>query len=470
MRKTKIICTLGPATDDPAVLRELIRAGMNVARLNFSHGTHADHLKRITMIKEARAELGVPLAVMLDTKGPEIRIKTFRDGPIELSAGDTFTLTTREAEGTRDTVSITHPSLPAFLKPGNAILLNDGLIELKVERLTATDVVCRVVYGGPLSDRKSMNLPGIEIDMPYLSDADKSDILFGIANDVDYLACSFVRCEGDVRLVRGFIDANGGGDVDIIAKIENRQGVDNIDSIIRASDGIMVARGDMGVEIPYIELPAIQKQIIKKCYYAGKKVITATQMLESMINSPRPTRAEASDVANAVYDGTSATMLSGETAAGRYPVQVVRAMAAINSETEDNIHYKKRFKALDPQIANISDAVSHATCSAADDLNAAAIIVVTRSGKTARMISRFRPQIPIIAAVTDAKAYNKLSINWGIYPVMAELQPDTDALFRHAADKALATGLVKRGDIVTITAGIPVGVSGNTNILKIEIV
>ncbi|GHU99966.1 pyruvate kinase [Clostridia bacterium] len=470
MRKTKIICTLGPATDDPKTLRELIRAGMNVARLNFSHGTHGDHLKRITAIKRAREELKVPLAILLDTKGPEIRIKTFRDGPVFLNEGDTFTLTTREVEGTKEAISISHPTLPAYLKPGNAILINDGLIELRVETLTRSDVVCKVVYGGPLSDRKSMNIPEVEIEMPYLSEADKQDILFGIQNDVEYLACSFVRCEEDVHIVRDFIERSGGNNIDIIAKIENRQGVNNIDSIIQAADGIMVARGDMGVEIPYVELPPIQKQIIKKCYYAGKKVITATQMLESMINSPRPTRAEISDVANAVYDGTSATMLSGETAAGKYPVQTVRAMSAINVEAENNIHYKKRFTALDPLIANISDAVSHATCSAAHDLNAAAIIVVTRTGKTARMISRFRPGIPIVAAVTDLKAYHKLSINWGVTPVLADLQPDTDALFRHAADRALSTGLVKKGDIVVITAGVPVGVSGNTNILKIEVV
>jgi len=470
MRKTKIICTLGPATDNPKVLRDMIRAGMNVARLNFSHGTHEDHLMRINAVKAARKELGVPLAIMLDTKGPEIRIKTFKGGPVMLNEGDTFTLTTRDTEGSNEIVSITHRTLPAYLKPGNAILINDGLIDIRVQALTETDIICKVVYGGPLSDRKSINIPGVEIDMPYLSDTDKKDILFGIANDVDYLACSFVRCEDDARIVRKFIDDNGGKSIDIIAKIENRQGVDNIDSIIRASDGIMVARGDMGVEIPYIELPPIQKQIIHKCYYAGKKVITATQMLESMISSPRPTRAEASDVANAVYDGTSATMLSGETAAGKYPVQVVRAMAAINTEAENNIPYKKKFHELDPEIANISDAVSHATCSAAHDLNASAIIVVTRTGKTARMISRYRPEIPIIAAVTDPKAYNKLSINWGVHPVLAEVQPDTDTLFRHAVERALTTGLVKRGNIVTITAGVPVGDAGNTNILKIEVV
>jgi len=448
----------------------MIAAGMDVARLNFSHGTHEEHLKRIDMVKEARAELNVPLAIMLDTKGPEIRIKTFKDKEVNLEQGAPFTLTTREVEGTADIISVTHPTLPVYLKPGNQIFINDGLIELKVEKLTKTDINCRVMYGGPLSDHKSMNIPGVSIDMPYLSAIDRDDICFGLKNDIDYIACSFTRSREDVRIIRDFVNSCGGQDVDIIAKIENRQGVNNIDTILQEADGIMVARGDMGVEIPYIELPPIQKQIIRKCYLAGKKVITATQMLESMVSSPRPTRAETSDVANAVYDGTSATMLSGETAAGKYPVLAVQAMAAINTETENNIHYKKRFQALEPNIVTISDAVCHATCNAAQDLSAAAIIVVTRSGKTARMISRFRPSVPIVAAVTDFKAYNKLSINWGVYPVMAELQPDTDTLFRHAVNKALETGLVKQGDIVTITAGVPVGDSGNTNILKIEVV
>ncbi len=470
MRKTKIICTIGPASETPAMFKRMVKAGLNVARINFSHGVYEEHLKKINMIKEVRAELNTPIAILMDTKGPEIRIRTFQDGRVNLTEGQKFTLTPREVEGTQDIVGISYPNLAKKIKVGAPVMINDGLIELKVERIDGDDIVCEVVFGGELTNRKSINLPGTPIDMPYLSDIDKKDMLFGISNNVDYIACSFVRCAQDVMLVRNFLLDNGGAEIDIIAKIENRQGVDNIEEIVAAADGIMVARGDMGVEIPFVELPAIQKDIIKKCYRAGKKVITATQMLESMVNSPRPTRAEISDVANAVYDGTSATMLSGETAVGKYPVQAIKAMADINCEAERNMDYRAKFEGMAPKIKNISDAVSHATVSAAFDLSAAAAIVVTRTGTTARMISRFRPSMPIIAAVTSVKAYHKLAINWGVTPVLAELQLDTDNLFRHAVSLAKDTGLVKKGDIVTITAGLPVIESGNTNILKIETV
>ena len=468
MRKTKIICTLGPASDSSAVFKKMVKAGLNVARINFSHGTYEEHLQKINMIKEVREEMGVPIAIMMDSKGPEIRVKTFKGGKVTLLDGQKFTLTARDVEGTDKIASVTYPMLSSKIKPGAPVMLNDGFIELKVLEIKDTDVICEVVNGGELSNRKSINLPGTRIDMPYLSDIDKKDILFGIAQGVDYLAASFVRNKQDIMLTRNFLIDHGGAEIDIIAKIENREGVDNIDEIIAASDGIMVARGDMGVEIPFVELPAIQKGIIEKCYRAGKKVITATQMLESMISSPRPTRAEVTDVANAVYDGTSATMLSGETAVGKYPVQVIKVMADINAEAEKNTDYREKFNQFKPQIKNVSDAVSHATVSAAFDLNAAAAIVVTRTGTTARMISRFRPEMPIIAAVTNVKSYHKLAINWGVFPVQAELQLDTDDLLKHAADVAKSSGLVKKGDIVTITAGIPVVEAGNTNLLKIE--
>ena len=470
MRKTKIICTLGPASDNPAVFRKMVKAGLNVARLNFSHGTHEEQLQKINMVKAVRAEMNAPIAIMMDTKGPEIRIKTFKNGRVDLQEGARFTLTARDVEGTDEIVGISYPPLPGIIKPGATVMLNDGFIELKVLEVKDADILCEVVYGGELSNRKSLNLPGVSIHMPYISAADRQDMLFGIKQDVDYIACSFVRNADDVRQVRELLDANGGEEIDIISKIENREGVDNIDEIIAVSNGIMVARGDMGVEIPFVELPAIQKRIIQKCYTAGKKVITATQMLESMINSPRPTRAEVTDVANAVYDGTSATMLSGETAVGKYPVQVIKVMADINTEAEQNMNYLQHFKQFSPVINSITDAVSHAAVSAAFDLNAAALIVASRSGRTARGISRFRPEMPIIAAVTSEKSYQKLAINWGVTPVMAELQTDTDKLFRHAVDLAVKTGIVKKKDTAIIVAGIPVITAGNTNILKIEVI
>lgn len=470
MRRTKIVCTLGPATDDYAVLKSMVRAGMNVARLNFSHGTHDDHARRIDMVKRARKETGVPVAILLDTKGPEIRIKTFKTGRVELKKGDKFTLTTRETEGTEKGVSITYAELPKYVHKGAHILVNDGLIELAVDSTNATDIVTTVQNDGYLSDRKSINLPDTDIDMEYLSDIDRADIEFGITRDVDYIAMSFVRSVEDVRIVKRLLNDHDANDIQLIAKIENRSGVDNVLSILAECDGVMVARGDMGVEIPFEELPGIQKDIISRCYRQGKKVITATQMLESMITNPRPTRAEISDVANAIYDGSSAIMLSGETAAGNYPVEAVRTMATIAERAESGINYRKRFNALEPQIKSVTDAVSHSTCAAAFDLDAKAIIAVSQSGYTARKVSRFRPAAPIIAATTSVKAYNQLAMNWGVTPTLSKMQDSSDDLFKHAINCALNTGIVAEGDLVVIAAGVPVGVSGNTNTMRIEYV
>ena len=468
MRRTKIVCTLGPSTDDYAVLKAMVRAGMNVARLNFSHGNYDEHKTRMDMVKRVRKELGVPVAIMLDTKGPEIRIKTFKTGTVELKKGNKFTLTTRDVDGDASIVSVTYEDLPRYVKKGACILVNDGLIELTVESVNATDVVTVIKNDGVLSGRKSINLPGTDIDMPYLSEIDRSDIEFGLSQDVDYIAMSFVRSVEDVRIVKRLLAENDSNDVQLIAKIENRSGVDNIGSILAECDGAMVARGDMGVEIPFEELPGIQKDIISRCYRQGKKVITATQMLESMITTPRPTRAEISDVANAIYDGSSAIMLSGETAAGAYPVEAVRTMAAIAERAESGINYHKRFNNLEPQIKSITDAVSHSTCAAAFDLDAKAIISVSKTGYTARKISRFRPSAPIIAATTSAKAYNQLAMNWGVTPTLSKMQDSSDELFRHAMLCALNTGLVAEGDLVVIVAGVPVGVAGNTNTMRIE--
>lgn len=468
MRKTKIVCTLGPATDDYKVLTRLVRAGMNVARLNMSHGDYEEHRRRIEMIKRVRRELDTPVAILMDTKGPEIRIKTFRDGGIALNEGDAFTLTTKDVEGTAERVSVTYDELPRHLKRGDRILINDGLIELEAEEITEDEVRCTVLNGGELSSRKSINLPGINIDMPYLSEVDKSDIRFAIAEDADYIALSFVRSADDVRQVKNLLTLSGGDGIQIISKLENRQGVENAQKILELSDGIMVARGDMGVEIPFEELPNIQKELIKLCYRSGKKVITATQMLESMIHNPRPTRAEISDVANAIYDGTSAIMLSGETAAGRYPVEAVKTMAKIAEKTEGCIDYKKRFYNNEYKAQNITDAVSHSTCAAAFDLGAKAIITVSQSGYTARKVSRFRPECVIIAATTSHKVYNQLALNWGVAPTMAAVQDNSDALFRHAGQCAINTGLVREGDLAVLVGGSVVGKAGNSNTMRIE--
>ncbi len=470
MRRTKIVCTLGPATDDYATLKSMVRAGMNVARLNFSHSTYDEHRRRMDMVKRARKELGVPVAILLDTKGPEIRVKTFKTGTVELKKGNKFTFTARDVDGDETCVSISYAELPKYVKKGARILVNDGLIELTVDSVNKTDIITTVMNDGTLSNRKSINMPDTFIDMPYMSDIDRADIEFGIEQDVDYIAMSFVRSVEDVRVIKRLLNEHDANNIQLIAKIENRSGVKNMQSILAECDGVMVARGDMGVEIPFEELPGIQKDMISRCYRQGKKVITATQMLESMINNPRPTRAEISDVANAIYDGSSAIMLSGETAAGKYPVEAVRTMASIAECAESDINYKKRFNALDPQIKSVTDAVSHSTCAASFDLDAKAIIAVSQSGYTARKVSRFRPVAPIIAPTTSEKAYNQLAMNWGVIPTLSKMQESSDELFRHVINCAINTGVVQEGDLVIIVAGVPVGVSGNTNTMRIEYV
>lgn len=468
MKKTKIICTLGPACSDRETLKNMLLAGMNVARLNFSHGTHEEQRQRIELFQSVRKELNLPCAMMLDTKGPEYRIKTFEKGKIILKEGNTFALTSEDIEGNEHRVSVSYKNMVNELNLGDRILLNNGLIILEAVEKTKTDVICNVIVGGELSNRKSMSFPNKVLKQVYLSEQDKADLLFGIQMDMDFVACSFVSCKQDVLDVREFLNQNGGQDIDLIAKIENRSGVDHIDEILSVSDGIMVARGDMGVEIPYEELPSIQKKLITACRFRGKRVITATEMLESMIYNPRPTRAEISDVANAVYDGTSAVMLSGETAAGKYPVEAVQAMSKIARETEQNIHYKKRFNNSSFEIRNTTDALSHSTCSLAMDVEAKVIVACTRSGMTARMISRFRSPIPIIGMTTNEKAYRKLSLSWGVLPVLSEEFQSTDVLFYHAMVQAKNSGLASPGDAIVITGGMTNGKSGNTNMIKVE--
>lgn len=466
MRKTKIVCTLGPATNSEKVLRQMILSGMNVARLNFSHGDYESHQKTIDMFKKVRDELGIPVALLLDTKGPEVRIKTFKEHKVFLEEGQKFTFTTEEIEGDNTKVSVTYKKLPFDLKENSRILLDDGKLEMVVTKIHEHEIDCEVITGGYLSDRKSLNFPGIDLYMPYMDDVDKKDLLFGIKNDFDYVAASFVRRADDVINMRKFLDSNGGNDIEIIAKIENRDGINNIDEIIDASNGIMVARGDMGIEIDFEQLPSLQKMMTKKCYSAGKRVITATQMLESMINNPRPTRAEISDVANAVYDGTSAIMLSGETAMGKYPVETVKTMAKIAKATELDIDYKKNFSTNPIATPTVPDAVSHAACTTAHDLNAKGIIVVTKSGKSARDLSKFRPKMPIIAATPSEKTYRKLALSWGVYPVMAQLQSNSDILFEHAVKIACEKDYVDKNDLVVIVSGMPVG--NSTNVLKVH--
>jgi len=471
MRKTKIICTLGPATDDTDVLRRIFLTGMDVARLNFSHGTHEEHLKRVEIFKQIRDELKKPVALLLDTKGPEIRLRTFKNGEVILKEGDKFTLTTEEIEGDETRVSISYKGLVNDVNRGDRILIADGLIELRVLEVTSIDIVCEVVNGGELSNRKGVNVPGVTVRLPFLSDNDKKDLIFGIKNDFDYVALSFVRSAEDVKVVQKFMEENGGLNIKLISKIENRDGVRNIDEIIRVSDGVMVARGDMGVEIPFEEIPHLQKMIIKKTVSAGKPVITATQMLDSMIRNPRPTRAEITDVANAIYDGTSALMLSGETSIGKYAELTVATMAKIAEKTETEIDYVKLFDNTHINISrNVTDAISYSTCSAAHSLNAAAIITITKSGHTSRMVSRYRPKCPIIASTPLRKVYNQLALSWGVILMLAEEATTTDEIFQNAVDNALAAGLIKNGDLVVITGGMPVGISGTTNMIKIHIV
>ena len=470
MRKTKIVCTIGPACDSEETLRAMMLAGMNVARLNFSHGTHAEHQVRIDRIKKLRAELDLPIAIMLDTKGPEYRIGTFEGGKIELHNGDTFTFTTEPVTGNAERVSVSYAGLAQDLEPGDTVLVNDGLIALTVTATTDTDVVCRVTAGGVLSDRKSMSFPNKVLKQTFLSEQDKSDLLFGIENDVDFVAASFVSRRQDLVDLNGFLRAHGGEDISVIAKIENQPGIDNIEDIFTECTGIMIARGDMGVEVPYEELPSIQKELIGKCRLLGKRVITATEMLESMIHNPRPTRAEISDVANAVYDGTSAVMLSGESAAGKYPVETVRTMAEIAEETERHIDYAKRFRTNEFVIHDRVDAISHATCGMAIDIGAKVIVVTSMSGMTVRMVSRFRAPTDIVGMATNKRVWYKLSLSWGVLPVLSEQFNSTDVLFYHALRAARDTMHLQPGDNVVMTGGITNGKSGNTNLIKIEAV
>ena len=470
MRKTKIICTIGPACENEETLVKMCKAGMNVARLNFSHGSHEDHLKKINLIKSVREKLNLPIAIMLDTKGPEYRIKTFENKKISLNDGDTFTFTTEDIIGNEKIVSVNYEHLTEDMSVGDTITVNNGLVIFKVEQIVGNNVVCSVTAGGELSDRKSMNFPNKVMKHAYLSEQDKSDLLFGIENDVDFVAASFVSTKQDAQDIRSFLDSNGGADIDVIAKIENRSGVDNVEEICTVADGIMIARGDLGVEIPFIEVPAVQKYLIDKCRLLGIRVITATEMLESMINNPRPTRAELSDVANAVYDGTSAIMLSGETAAGKYPVEAVMNMANIAEYTEMHINYSKRFRATEFKIKNKLDAVSHSTCSMAIDLEAKCIVVNSISGRTARMVSRFRSPVDILGTTTSEKVYRKLNLSWGVTPVLCEEYNSVEVMFYTCFNRAKETFSLKKGDNVVLTGGQMNGKSGNTNLIKVETV
>ncbi|MGN0179295.1 MAG: pyruvate kinase [Monoglobaceae bacterium] len=470
MRKTKIVCTIGPSSSDREVFAEMCRAGLNVARLNFSHGTHAEHQEKIDMIKSVREELELPIAIMLDTKGPEYRIKTFKNSRVCVKDGDTFTFTTRDIEGDETVVSVNYKGLVDDLSVGDRVLVNNGLVIFEVREITDTDVICTVVCGGEMSDRKSMSFPNKVLNQVYLSEQDKEDILFGIKNNVDFIAASFVSRKQDLVDLKTFLNENGGGNIAIIAKIENRTGINNIEEICDECEGIMIGRGDLGVEVPFAELPAIQKYIITKCRLLGKRVITATEMLESMIYNPRPTRAEISDVANAVYDGTSAVMLSGESAAGKYPIETVRTMAEIIVETEQHIHYDKRFRNTEFKIKNKVDAISHATCGMAIDINAKAIVVTSMSGMTVRMVSRFRSPTDIIGMATNKSVWYKLALSWGVLPVLSEQFDSTDVLFYHAMSVAKKNLNLKSGDSIVITGGITNGKSGNTNLIKIDTV
>ena len=452
MRRTKIICTLGPSTDKGDVLRQLMISGMNVARLNFSHQTHEEQKVRADQVKQLRRELNRPIALLLDTKGPEIRLKTFKEPKVFLKEGEQFTLTSRDIEGDDTICAITFANLPKEVRPGTRILIDDGLIELRVDSATETDILCTVVNGGPVSARKSINVPGIQLSLPFLSEQDKADIAFAVREDFDFIAASFTRTAQDILDMRAELERHDCHNIRIIAKIENADGVDNIDEIIRVSDGIMVARGDLGVEIALEEIPRIQKELIQKAYNAGLQVITATQMLDSMMKNPRPTRAESTDVANAIYDGTSAIMLSGETAAG-------------------DIDYKARFSHREvKELPNVTSAISHATCTTAHDLGAAAIMTVTKSGATARMISKYRPVCPIISGTTEPKVQRQMNLSWGVIPIMVEEKENTDDLFDHVVNVAREANLVKDGDLCVITAGVPLGISGTTNLLKVQLV
>ena len=470
MRKTKIICTLGPSTDKEGVLRDLIANGMNVARFNFSHGSHEEHLGRLEKLKALREELGKPVAALLDTKGPEIRLKDFKNGVENLVAGQTFTLTTRDVEGTKEICSITYKDLPMDVEPNGTIMLDDGLIKLQIQTVNDTDIVCTVLNSGKIKNKKGVNVPGVHLSMPYMSQRDKDDIIFGIQQGYDFIAASFVRTAQDVYEIRNLLNQYD-SNIRIIAKIENREGVNNIDSILAAADAVMVARGDLGVEIDFTELPGIQKTIIERSFSFGKPIVTATQMLDSMMVNPRPTRAEISDVANAIYDGTSAIMLSGETAAGAYPVEALKTMSAIAERTEqEGFHLRGRTMDSNPGKISVSDATAHAACLTARDVNAAAIVTVSESGTTARLLSKYRPSQPIIACVMDEQVQRQLSVSWGITPLMMDLATSTDELIEKSTALAKEHGYLHDGELAVVTAGVPVGVSGTTNMIKIHMI
>lgn len=469
MRKTKIVCTLGPSSSDEKTLREMLDSGMNVARLNFSHGSHQGHKETIEKFRKIRDEMGIAAAVLLDTKGPEIRTGDFLRGEETLEEGQHFTLTTEAVEGDISKVSVTYMDLPKEVKPGNLVLINDGKIVIKVEETTDTEVRGVVIHGGKISNHKGINLPSVNLNMEYLSEQDKKDILFGIENDVDYIAASFVRSANDVKSIRRLLEENNGTEIKIIAKIESTQGIKNFEEILDAADGIMVARGDMGVEVAYEMLPGIQKKFIRRCVQSGKIVITATQMLESMTTSPIPTRAEITDVANAVFDGTTAVMLSGETAAGKYPVEAVKTMAKIAIQAEQDQHKMPARNMVwhEMDYMDVTNAVGHAACTLAKDINASALMAITKTGYTARRMSKFRPDIMIIGATPYTKTYHQLSLVWGVTPLIANYRYEIEELFGHCARKALEAGLIEEGKNIVISAGVPVDVPGNTNIIRV---
>lgn len=471
MRKTKIICTLGPSTDDENVLKQLMKNGMDVARINMSHQDHSSQKVRLSAVKKAREELGLPVALLLDTKGPEIRTGKFSEPKVFLKKGQTFTLSTQEMLGNNEKCSISFKNLPNDVEIGSRILIDDGLIELRVQKIDDTEIICTVINGGAVSSNKGINVPGVNLSLPFLNEKDKSDIKFAVDEDFDFIAASFTRSAEDILTLRKELKKNNCSKIKIIAKIENSDGVENIDKILKVADGIMVARGDLGVEIPMEDIPIIQKDLIRKAYNDGKIVITATQMLDSMMKNPRPTRAEATDVANAIYDGTSAIMLSGETAAGDYPIEAVSTMATIAEKTEGDIDYIKRFNKRESLIkSDVTTAISHATCMSAHDLNATAILTVSKSGRTARMISKFRPNCPIVGGTTDPTVYRQMNLFWGVKPVLMEEKNSSDDLFDSVIEHSKKLNMVENGDLVVITAGVPLGISGTTNLIKVHLV
>lgn len=470
MKRTKIVCTLGPASEKEEVLTQLVENGLNVCRFNFSHGSHEEHKGRLDMAKKVREKLGKPVALLLDTKGPEIRTGNFADPEVLLEEGQTFTITMKDVVGTKEICTVSYKGLAEDVNPGNVILIDDGLVGLRVKEVNEEDIVCIVENSGIVKNHKGVNVPNVSINLPAITDKDISDIEFGISQDVDFIAASFVRKASDVLAIREILERNNATDIQIISKIENQEGVDNLDEILKVSDGIMVARGDLGVEIPTEDIPVVQKMMIRKCNELAKPVITATQMLDSMIRNPRPTRAEVTDVANAIYDGTDAIMLSGETAAGKYPVEAVKTMASIAKRTEETLDYDNLLKKNASNNTTVTDAISHATCTTAIDLNASAIITSTSSGHTARMVSKFRPQCPIIATTTNEKAMRQLGLTWGVYTVKSSSSKNTDEVIENSIEAAKSANFINNGELVVITAGVPVGVSGTTNLIKVHVI